>query len=116
LLLVLSGSYSFVYLSAFNKTFNDIKEIIDPKVIDFVWAFSHGESFVVGDFNGKITGTVSRKDVDSPRMLSVKGTVPVVFSKVKGIISFWLSSLASQWLKANAINGYYIDIWDENEE
>ncbi|RDI13173.1 DUF6602 domain-containing protein [Flavobacterium sp. AG291] len=94
----------------------DIKELIDPDIIDFVWAFQHDESFVVGDFNGKCTGTISRKDINQPRMLSIKGENTVVFSKVKGIIRFWLSSLASQWMKADSINGYYIDIWDNIEK
>ncbi len=94
---------------------SDIDSIIDPNIIDFVWAFKHNEAFVIGDSQGKTTGTVSRKDVDSPRMLTIKGTEAVVFSKVKGILSFWLSSLASQWIKADAITGYYIDIWDQND-
>ena len=94
-------------------TKEEVESIIDPKIIDFVWAFNHNESFVIGDFNGKTTGSVSRKDIDRPRMLSITGEEAVVFSKVKGILTFWLSGLASQWIKADGINGYYIDIWDE---
>ena len=96
-------------------TIKEINSIIDPKIIDFVWAFKHKESFMVGDFKGKISGSVSRKDVISPRMLIIDGTEAVVFSKTKGILSFWLSSLASKWLKAESIKGYYIDIWDQKE-
>lgn len=97
-------------------TRKDIESIIDPQIIDFVWAFKGNEAFIVGDYNGKTTGTVSRKDVDRPRMLSIEGPESVVFSKVKGILSFWLSSLASQWIKAEGINGYYIDIWNQTPQ
>jgi len=91
----------------------DIQDLIDPNLIDFVWAFKHDESFVFGDVNGKSTGTVSRKDIVGARLLSVRGQNAIVFSKVKGIIRFWLSGLASQWMKADSIKGYYIDIWGD---
>jgi hypothetical protein len=96
-------------------TLNDINSIIDPNLIDFVWAFNHNESFVFGDFNGQSTGTVSRKGLKQPRMLSVKGEKAIVFSKLKGHLTLWLSRLASLWIKTESIKGYYIDIWDEKK-
>jgi len=96
-------------------THEEINSIIDSDIIDFVWALNHNEAFIVGDEKGRATGTVSRKDVVNPRLLSIKGDKAIVFSKIKGILSFWLSSLASIWIKAENINGYYFDVWDEQK-
>ncbi|KOF02223.1 hypothetical protein OB69_13400 [Roseivirga seohaensis subsp. aquiponti] len=96
-------------------TKKDIEEVIDPKLIDFVWAFNHNEAFIVGDNKGNIRETVSRRDNMSPRMLCITGTNSIVFSKIKGTLSLWLSSLASLYIQPDNITGYYFDVWNDIE-
>lgn len=91
---------------------DELRSIIDPELIDFVWAFKHTESFVVGDSGGKPAGTVSRKGINQPQMIKLEGDEAAVFSKLKGVVRFWLSRLASQWIKPEGIDQYYIKIWD----
>lgn len=93
----------------------ELVKVIDPGLIDFVWSMKIGTAYLIGGCGGESTGTVSRFGLKSPRMLKVDGSEAVVFSKVKGILRFWLSGLASQWMKADAIKGYYLDIWDQDE-
>lgn len=91
----------------------DIDEIIDPGIIDFVWAFSHNEAYVIGDSKGKISDTVSRININSPRLIQIKDQNAIVFSKVKGILSLWISSLGSLYINADNIIKYYFDVWDK---